>query len=72
MRIDRELVSELLIRYVLSQQIVPHDRPHSAVQRVEYLIRMLIEGREYSVTARPSSAEPQGETLDKQQMQKFF
>jgi AcrR family transcriptional regulator len=44
MRVDRELVCEMLIRYVLSEQVVPHDRPHDSVQRLEGLILALVHG----------------------------
>jgi AcrR family transcriptional regulator len=41
-RIDRELVCELLIRYVLSEQLVPHDRVSEGSGRIEGLVRALI------------------------------
>lgn len=41
-RLDRELVCELLIRYVLSEQLVPHDRVSEGSGRIEELVRALI------------------------------
>lgn len=41
-RVDRDLVSEFLIRYILSEQLVPPDHPGDGVERVEQLIRVLI------------------------------
>lgn len=36
-RIDRELVCEMLIRYVLSEQVAPRDRTDGCIDRVEQL-----------------------------------
>ena len=41
-RIDRELVCEMLIRYVLSEQLVPHDRVSEGTDRIERLVRSLV------------------------------
>ncbi len=41
-RIDRELVCEMLIRYVLSEQLVPHERAREGTARIERLVRSLI------------------------------
>lgn len=40
--IDRELVCELLIRYVLSEQLVPHERASEGTARIEQLVLSLV------------------------------
>jgi len=40
--IDRELVCEMLIRYVLSEQLVPNERVNEGTARIERLVRSLI------------------------------
>lgn len=45
-RIDRELVCEMLIRYVLSEQVVPRDGEEGCVGRVEQLVRALVNASE--------------------------
>ena len=42
-RIDRELVCELMIRCVLSELVVPHDRPQDGVQRVVTFLYSIVE-----------------------------
>jgi AcrR family transcriptional regulator len=41
-RIDRELVCEMLIRYVLSEQLEPHNRVSEGTDRIERLVRSLV------------------------------
>ena len=41
-RVDRDLICEMLIRYVLSEQLVPHDQSGDGVARIEKLILALV------------------------------
>ena len=42
-RIDRELVCELMIRCVLSELVVPHERPQDGVQRIVTFLYSIVE-----------------------------
>ncbi len=41
-RVDRDLICEMLIRYVLSEQLVPHEQAVDGVARIEKLILALV------------------------------
>jgi AcrR family transcriptional regulator len=42
-RIDRELVCEMMIRCVLSELVVPHERPQDGVQRIVTFLYSIVE-----------------------------
>lgn len=48
-RIDRELVCELMIRCVLSELVVPHKRPQDGVQRIVTFLYSIVECESNSI-----------------------
>jgi len=51
-RIDRELVCELMIRCVLSELVVPHERPQDGVQRIVTFLYSIVECESRDVTQK--------------------
>lgn len=53
-RIDRELVCELMIRCVLSELVVPHKRPQDGVQRIVTFLYSIVECESNSLLQDPA------------------
>ena len=53
-RVDRELVCELMIRCVLSELVVPHQRPQDGVQRIVTFLYSIVDCESNSIAQKPT------------------